>query len=441
MSLRIGRWPGSHRILRSLPALLALVSLSACGAPLVTPALSQSSSAREAERQLSGRTILRRAPGVDTGAFRQWLGKQGLREVRNLPELGASIVVGRSMAAWPKAWVATAEPERVRRLVRPARTSRTSRILLPARVLASLGDPLVPQQWALETLGARRAWQVTRGSRDIIVAVIDTGVDLGHPDLRTRLVAGINTLPDATTPGQEGPIGPADDNGHGTHVAGIIAAEGGNGQGIVGLAPGCRVMPVKVLAGDTTGRDADVAAGIVWAVQHGARVLNLSLGGAGGSRLLADAITMAHAQGALIVAAMGNDGVDPMLGDEPNYPAALPETLAVGATGQTDEVAAFSNRGRWMSVAAPGEGILSTTPTYPVYDPVSPDYDYLDGTSMATPYVSAAAALAWAVRPDMRADALKDRIEQTAVDVAAPGFDRVAGHGRLDAARLVESLR
>ncbi|MEB3237503.1 MAG: S8 family peptidase [Candidatus Sericytochromatia bacterium] len=426
---------------RALSLLLGLTLLGGCGQSSPGTSLGQGATLRQAERQLTGRTILRRAAGIDHGTFLQWLGKQGLQEVRHLPELGASVVVGRATGSWPRAWVSHAEPERSRRLVRPTVANPRVRVSLPARTLAGLGDPLAPQQWALATLGARQAWSITRGSEAVVVAVIDTGVDLGHPDLRTRLVAGINTLPDARTPGQEGPVGPADDNGHGTHVAGIIAAEGDNGQGISGLAPGCRIMPVKVLAGDTTGRDADVAAGIIWAVQHGARVLNLSLGGAGGSRLLADAITMAHAQGALVVSAMGNDGMDPMLGDEPNYPAALPESLAVGATGQTDEVAAFSNRGRWMSVAAPGEGILSTTPTYPVYDPVSPDYDYLDGTSMATPYVSAAAALAWSTRPDLSATAIKDRIERTSVDIAASGFDRMSGHGRLDVAHLLQSLR
>lgn len=396
---------------------------------------------RQAERQTSGRMILRRAQGVSLPTWRQWLGQQGLREVRSLPELEASVVIGRPSSSWPRTLVTSYEMERVRRLPKPRSSNRRARPVLPERWLTGIGDPLAPQQWALKTVGASRAWQVSRGHPDIIVAVIDTGVDLGHPDLRTRLIGGTNTLSEVDSPGAEGPVGPGDDNGHGTHVAGIIAAEGDNGQGVVGLAPGCRIMPVKVLSGDTTGRDADVAAGIIWAVQHGARILNLSLGGAGGSRLLADAITFAHAQGALVVSAMGNDGMDPALGDEPNYPAALPESVAVAATGPTDEVAAFSNRGSWVSVAAPGEGILSTTPTYPVYDPVSPDYDYLDGTSMATPYVAAAAALVLSTRPELSPTAVRSKLEQTARDLGPVGLDRLSGHGRLDVARLLTELR
>ncbi|MBM3274699.1 MAG: S8 family serine peptidase, partial [Candidatus Sericytochromatia bacterium] len=227
--------------------------------------------------------------------------------------------------------------------------------------------------------------------------------------------------------------------GHGTHVAGIIAAEADNGKGIAGVAPRCRIMPVKVLAFNTKGFDSDVAAGIIWAADHGARVINMSLGGEGGGKALERAVMYAHAKGILVVAAMGNDGEDRnhAYGANLNYPAAYQGVLAVGATTPGDGVAGFSNHGRWIGVAGPGARILSTTPTYEVYDPVQPDYDRLDGTSMATPFASGVAALVLSAYPQLSGQGVKRILEGSAKDILFGGFDLRTGHGLLDAAAAV----
>ncbi|MBM3268096.1 MAG: S8 family serine peptidase, partial [Candidatus Sericytochromatia bacterium] len=309
----------------------------------------------------------------------------------------------------------------------------------------AISDPLAGEQWGLEAVGASRAWNRTLGNPDVVVAVVDTGVDLGHPDLRNRLVSGISFVTEV--PGEEGAAaenpyrlsGPMDDNGHGTHVAGIVAAEANNAEGGAGVAPNCRIMPVKVLAYNTRGFDGDVSAGIVWAVDHGARIVNMSLGGEGGGRTLERAIQYANARGVLVVAAMGNDGEDPAhnYGTNLNYPAAYNGVVAVAAVGPDDSVASFSNRGRWCTVAGPGTRILSTTPTYEVYDPVMTGYDRLDGTSMATPFVSGIAALALSAKPGLDAGGLKRLLEATSRDILFPGFDFSTGHGLVDAAAAV----
>ncbi len=311
----------------------------------------------------------------------------------------------------------------------------------------SVNDPLVADQWGLSAVHAQQAWEQTMG-QGIVVAVIDTGVDLSHPDLAGNLVSGISFVDSVQGPSGSADdarvvpfhnVGPVDDNGHGTHVAGIIAAEANDGIGGAGVAPLCKIMPVKVLAYNTKGLEGDVASGIIWAVDHGARILNLSLGGVGGSQTLARAVAYAEAHGALIVAAMGNDGQDPTLhyGADAEFPASLPGVVAVGATMADGEVAAYSNHGSWISLAAPGSGILSTTPTYPVFEDLQPGYDILSGTSMATPFVSGTAALIWSENPSWTADQVRQRLFHSATDLLFPGFDDSTGWGQVNAAAAV----
>ncbi len=312
---------------------------------------------------------------------------------------------------------------------------------------AGVNDPLIADQWGLSAIHAQQAWGQTMGD-GVIVAVIDTGVDLSHPDLAGNLVSGISFV--NSVQGASGSsdgdqvvpfhnVGPVDDNGHGTHVSGIIAAEADNGIGGAGVAPHCKIMPVKVLAYNTKGLEGDVASGIVWAVDHGARILNLSLGGEGGSQTLARAVAYAEAHGALVVAAMGNDGQNPTLHDgaDAEFPASLPGVVAVGAKTADGQVAAYSDHGSWISVAAPGSGILSTTPTYPVFEDLQPGYDILSGTSMATPFVSGTAALIWSKYPSLTADQVRQRLLHSATDLLFPGFDDFTGWGQVNAAAAV----
>jgi subtilisin family serine protease len=267
-------------------------------------------------------------------------------------------------------------------------------------------DPLEGAQWAVSTLRLPEVW--ARGARGdgVVIAVVDTGVDLDHPDLQDHLVPGIDLVDDDATPD--------DENGHGTHVAGIAAAVTGNGIGVAGTAPGARIMPVRVLDAEGTGNDEDIAAGIDWAVANGARVVNLSLGESGvlariskGGPLNAS-IRAAGAAGVAVVAAAGNEG-----STRRNYRAGVP-VIVVNATDPTGQLASFSNTGDLRSVAAPGEGILSTAPIGPstIWPDGTDGYEELDGTSMAAPLVSGIAAIL--VARGLTAQDVLDRIAATA---------------------------
>ena len=202
-------------------------------------------------------------------------------------------------------------------------------------------DPAWPDQWGLRTAGFPRAWDVTHGSSKIIVAVLDTGVDGSHPDLKGAMVPGRDIV--------HRDDDPADDNGHGTAVAGIIAARGNNGIGLAGACWTCLVMPVKVLGKDGTRTTGDVSAGIVWAADHGARVINLSLGAPGTTDALSEAIAYASSKDVVVVASAGNSG-----SVTPFYPAADGSVISVAASNPSDQLYSWSNRGTWVLVAAPG---------------------------------------------------------------------------------------
>lgn len=249
-------------------------------------------------------------------------------------------------------------------------------------------DPLAEGQYAIEQLQMTAAWERTRGA-DVVVAVVDTGVDLRHPDLQDRLVDGYDFVEDDRRPD--------DENGHGTHVAGSVAAIGDNGRGVIGMAPEARIMPIKVLDGDGFGDPADVAEGIRFAVENGADVINLSLGGSSDllGRLFSAidpanaAILAAEEAGVTVVAAAGNDSTY-LTAFNANVPL-----LVVNASNEVGTSALFSNFGDPRAVSAPGARIISTAPTgrSTIWPSGSEGYEYLDGTSMAAPHVAGIAAL------------------------------------------------
>ena len=204
------------------------------------------------------------------------------------------------------------------------------------------------QQWPLDQTSFESTWPTTDGT-GVVVAVVDTGVRGDHEDLAGVVLPGLDLV--------DGGDGRIDPNGHGTHVAGVIAAATQNGRGVSGAAPGVRILPVRVLAADGSGQSSDVAAGIVWAVDHGARVVNLSLGGTAPSDGMRDAITYTNANGVLVVAAGGNGGAG---ANEPTYPAAYDAAIAVAAVdaylpGHRSRVRAVTS-----TCAAPGVGVVST---------------------------------------------------------------------------------
>jgi subtilisin family serine protease len=307
--------------------------------------------------------------------------------------------------------------------------------LLTVGAAQSDGDPYRSQQWGLDRVRAPEVWTRTLG-RDIVVAIVDTGVDLTHPDLTDRLlrdasgaVIGRDFVDDDDDP--------QDENGHGTMVAGIVAASVDNGEGIAGAAPAVRIMPVRVLDADGGGRSGDLDDGIRWAVDNGAHVVNLSLesviaAGVGlpGSAPTA-AVDYAWQRGVVVVAAAGNS-------DTPytDYPPTSPAVL-VGATDRDDEKAGFSDAGRTDALMAPGVEIVSTWCRPIGEGACDPElrYGVADGTSFAAPFVSAGVALLRELGYDHR-EAV-DRLRATARDLGAEGPDLRTGVGLVDIAAAV----
>jgi serine protease len=245
-------------------------------------------------------------------------------------------------------------------------------------------DPQFAQQWHLKAAGAPSAWDTARGA-GVTVAVIDTGVAPVDDLDRVRLLAGHNFL--------NGGSDARDDHGHGTHVAGTVAQSTDNGIGVAGMAPLARLLPLKVLGADGSGTSVAIADAIRWAADHGARVLNLSLGGGARSAAMADAVRYARARGCVVVCAAGNSG-----GRGVSYPAAYPGAVAVSSVGPSGRLAPYSSYGPEVKLAAPGGdktqgeqgGVLQET-----IDPASGEgvYRWFQGTSMAAPHVAGAAAL------------------------------------------------
>ena len=215
--------------------------------------------------------------------------------------------------------------------------------------LLSTNDALRPQQWAFGAVDFEAAWKVSNGA-GVTVAVVDTGVLATHDDLAGSVLNGIDLADDAAAKDPAG-TGKVDPAGHGTHVAGIIAAHANNGVGIAGAAPGAQIMPVRVLDASGSGNSSDVAEGIIWAADHGAKVINLSLGG-GPSSGMQIAMQYAWSKQVLTFAAAGNSYQD---GNQPSYPAAYPEAIAVAAIDQSRQHADFSNTGSYVDLAAPGD--------------------------------------------------------------------------------------
>ena len=322
-------------------------------------------------------------------------------------------------------------------------------------------DPLAPKQWYLGYSGFYSPWLTLPSFESIPVAVIDSGVDASHPDLAGKILDAESFVDGSAR---------VDSLGHGTFVAGLIAAGVNNGIGIAGLAPSAQLLVAKVVTKSRAIPVEAEAKAIRWAVDNGARVINMSLGGIRDpldpdrdtySRLEADAVAYAVANGVVVVAAVGNSDQAP---DSPwkyaSYPAALPHVLGVSATTDTGAIPSFSNRDRvYNDIAAPGLRILSVLPRpltarYPAcseqgYSSCGPeDYREAQGTSFAAPQVSAAAAVLLSLRPTLRPEQVTKILQSTAVDLEAStgcaacaiGRDAYSGWGRLDVAAAIAAL-
>jgi thermitase len=305
-------------------------------------------------------------------------------------------------------------------------------------------DPSWDRLWGLSQIEAPAAWQQSTGSNDVVVGVIDTGVDYTHEDLATQMWVNPNENP--ATPDDDDNNGwnndihgidcanddsdPIDDHGHGTHVAGTIGAAANNGKGVVGTAWNVKIMALKFLEADGTGYTSDAIECLYYAINNGAHVTNNSWGGGSFSKTLQEAIRFAASRDQLFIAAAGNDGLDTTV--QPHYPASydVDNVISVAATNQEDSLAMFSNYGTTsVDLAAPGVAIMSTVPG---------GYGSMSGTSMATPHVSGAAALLLGADPSLRSDAA--RLRSAILDNVdkVPSLEgKLSTGGRLNVARAV----
>ncbi len=313
---------------------------------------------------------------------------------------------------------------------------------------ATPNDPyFATYQYGPQKVQADLAWNIWQPAAQVIIAIVDTGIDTNHPDLRDKVyrdasgvAIGYNVL--------AGTGNATDDNGHGTHCAGIAAAEINNSTGIAGwnaqasaFDPGYTLlMPVKVLDSTGSGTSANVANGITWAADHGAKIISLSLGGTSSSTL-SNAVQYAWKKGCVLVAAAGNSS-----SSSPSYPAGYANVISVAATDRTDTLASYSNYGSWVKVAAPGgantasDSIYSTLPTYPARGNFGTNYGYLSGTSMACPHVSGEAALILSQNPTLPNSQINSLITSK-VDPYTPyqGRTLAAGAGRINVYKALQA--
>lgn len=319
--------------------------------------------------------------------------------------------------------------------------------------------PYFSSQWGLGAVGSDAASvsTSTQGA-SVIVAVVDSGVDAGNPDLSGKVMDGVDyrdgisylnnsgTLIDHCTSYTDqvpaanqthADFGKYDPNGHGTHVAGIIAS---NGIGVRSVAPQAIIMPVRVISPQGTGDMADVACGIIYAAEHGAKVINLSIVATQDSPALNAAVAYAISKGLVVVAAAGNGGPSAL----PSFPAAYPNVIGVGAVDQYGAIANFSNNGDYVDVVAPGVDIWSTCTspgTVCTTTDGDPNYESLSGTSMATPFVSGLAALIFAMDPHLNNSDVEGIITSSAVDKGATGKDQIYGFGLINAPAAVDKSK
>jgi subtilisin family serine protease len=354
-------------------------------------------------RYVPGELLVRFRAGTTNAEMESAAARAGGRVATHIPQLGVHVVA--------------VPPQRIQEALaslssEPSVESVERDVFLDALDTVP-NDALWSTQWGSRLIGAPRAWDTSRGAPGIVIAVLDTGVDGQHLDLRGSTVAGydfVNNDSDAS-----------DDHGHGTNAAGVAAARTNNGEGQSGVCWACSLMPVKVLDSTGSGKTSTIAFGIAWAVDHGARVLNMSFGGPGTTSTLRASVEYAASKGALLVASAGNSGVD-----TPFHPAAYPQVVGVAATTENDTRYSWSNYGSWVPVAAPGCNTATRA---------GGGYVEFCGTSSSAPMVSGIAGLAFALNPQ----ATRTDVEQALAAGATP-VPGVARFGRVNAPIVMSAV-
>ena len=347
--------------------------------------------------------------------------KNGLKFHKNIPQIKVAVFSGQSrnpvqsLSQDPAIVVASGDS-------RPRPIEGNPQLVQPP-ISRGSEDPLKGDQWSLKAVDAEKAWGISKGKNNVIVGIVDTGVDLQHEDLAPNLLKGYN----AVKPGQP----PQDSGYHGTHVAGIVGAVSDNGKGVTGIAPQVKLLPVQVLARGAG--VAEVTDGIVWAVDNGSKVINLSLGWDYPSPAVEEAfkraVKYALDKNVVICAAMSNSSrfnpksVPDNLANKPGFEG----VIGVGNVDINDR--RQGAYGDWKSVSSPGTKILSTMP--------GNKYGNLTGTSMATPMVAGISALIISQNPGIKNTEVKRRIMATAFDLGDKGMDDQFGAGRINAFQVL----
>jgi subtilisin family serine protease len=377
-----------------------------------------------------GRLVVKFRASSSAEEAAQVIAEEGLTSRRPIGRTGARVVHAE----------AGREREAIERLARRPQVEYAEPDYVVRKLDFVPADPLyAANQWDLPKINMVDAWNVTRGSSAVKVAVIDSGIMLNHPDLigQWSYAAGQPAVAHVflSTPLSDGcivPGEPSDDDGHGTHVAGTIAAAstiaGAPAVGIAGVAPGVRVMPIKALDCEGSGYLSDLAAAVDFAAANGAAFINMSLGARTRAcpSYMQNAVNNAAGNGVLVIAAAGNDGDTTI-----NYPAGCAGVVGVGATNSSDNVATFSNRNTTVKISAPGVGIASTWK--------DGGYASVSGTSMASPHVAGCAALVKSANPTLNGVAIQMLLQNTAEDLGTAGYDTSFGAGRLNCGAAVKA--
>ncbi len=377
---------------------------------------------------LSGEVVVKFKPQIGQRVGKDRLERDGLKIAKTLPRSG---LIRIRVAPG-------AEQETIARLLARGDVEFATLNYI-VQAFETPNDPGFGSQWGMTKIEAPSAWNISHGSAAITIAVIDTGVDLDHPDLAGKLWVNTDEIPanglDDDFNGYIDDVNgydfynfdafPDDDNSHGSHVAGIAAAATNNGVGVAGVSWGAKIMALKALNYNGNGSTADLAEAVYYAVDNGAKVINMSLGIPWTSWPcnypdIETAFTYAVNHNVLLVVAAGNDGKYGV-----SCPGAYDQAMAVGSTDSSDNRSSFSNYGPRLDIAAPGSSIYSTWS--------NGTYGTKSGTSMATPHVAGLAALVWGMAPNMTAAQVRQTIESTADDLGPPGWDIYYGYGRINA--------